>query len=134
MKKVGFTSTSEGMTKNQKRNLLGILFELGDFEFHHGDCVGGDEQAHKIAKKLNGKIVVHPPINPNKRAFCKGGKILPPKEYLARNKDIVNGGRDLLIAAPKERSEILRSGTWSTIRYARKKKREIVILKPTGDT
>lgn len=49
----------------------------------------------------------------------------PAKPYLERNKDIANEGIDGLIAAPSGWVEELRSGTWATVRYARKLKRTI---------
>jgi len=54
-----------------------------------------------------------------------------PKEPLARNRDIVNMS-DILIAAPGEKAEVLRSGTWATIRYARKMSRKLLVIYPKG--
>jgi predicted Rossmann fold nucleotide-binding protein DprA/Smf involved in DNA uptake len=45
---------------------------------------------------------------------------------LVRNRAIVNSS-GLLIAAPAG-EEILRSGTWSTVRYARSKDKRVRIL------
>jgi len=101
-------------------------------EFHHGDCVGADAQAHEYARRdLKYKVVLHPPAEITHRAWCDGDKVLKPKPYLARNKDIVLG-TDLLVATPKETDEKLRSGTWSTIRFARRHKRRLVVILPTG--
>jgi hypothetical protein len=47
---------------------------------------------------------------------------------LARNTCIVLNCEHL-IAAPKEDSEVLRSGTWSTIRRARKEHKPLIILR-----
>lgn len=97
-------------------------------EFHHGDCVGGDEEAHEIALALGFRIVVHPPLNRSKRAFCTGAfQVLKPKSYITRNHDIVDVCR-LLIAAPKTEEEELRSGTWATVRYARKLGLPVLLL------
>ena len=52
---------------------------------------------------------------------------LKPQDYLVRNMNIVNQS-DVLIAAPKEEVEVLRSGTWSTIRKARNKGLQVIIL------
>ena len=54
---------------------------------------------------------------------------MTPRDYLDRNKDIVNNC-DLLIAAPKENTEVLRSGTWSTVRYAKQLGVTVVIIEP----
>ena len=132
--KVGFTGTQKGMTYDQKNNFLVTIRDLNNEhhveEFHHGDCVGADASAHEIAKELEIDIYVYPPINNRKRAFCTGSfKIHPPKDYIERNHDIVDNC-DILIACPKSNIEELRSGTWATVRYARKIKRPVIILKP----
>lgn len=132
--KIGFTGTQRGMTLSQMATFKNFIIELNPESFAHGDCIGADSQSHKIVYELGIPIIIHPPINPNKRAFCAVnslGKILPTKDYLARNKDIVNGV-DTLIATPGEDSEVLRSGTWSTIRYCKKKEKKVIIIIPNG--
>jgi len=127
--RVGFTGTSETITVLQKTRLKSLLEELNPEEFHHGDCVGADAEAHMIALDLS-VVVVHPPTDSSKRAFCTGGHIRRPKPYLDRNQDIVDE-TDVLIALPS-RSEYLRSGTWSTVRRARKAEKPIWIVMPNG--
>jgi hypothetical protein len=131
---VGFTGTQMGMTQEQKKTLELYLKRTleTDVDYHHGDCVGADEQFHKILEDLNvTKIIIHPPINEKKRAFCKSNFVRKQKEYLDRNKDIVDES-DILIATPKEFDEQLRSGTWSTVRYADRKKKQAFIIYPNG--
>lgn len=125
---IGFTGTEQGMTELQKTGLSNYLKQYRR-DFHHGDCIGADEEAHQIAMRLGYKIVIHPPINSKKRAFCKEGYILPAKEYLIRNRDIVYSS-DILVATPKEREEVQRSGVWSTIRFARKIGNKVKIIYP----
>lgn len=84
---------------------------------HHGDAIGADAEAHDIAIGLGCAIVVHPPAVETQRAFKAAAEIRAAKPYLVRNKDIVRETA-LLIAAPAEPVEQLRSGTWSTVRYA----------------
>jgi hypothetical protein len=61
------------------------------------------------------------------RGFNKGDIELEPKSYMARNDEIVKFS-DILIGCPTDvNTEVLRSGTWSTIRKA-KKAGKIVIL------
>ncbi len=51
-----------------------------------------------------------------------------PKPYLQRNRDIVNDC-DILIAVPIDKDvEEVRSGTWMTIRLARKAGKQIIII------
>ena len=129
---VGFTGTAEGMTRRQKRLFASKIVEVQPFEFHHGDCIGADAEAHDIVRKLlpQCRIIIHPPSVNAKRAFCEGAYlILPPKDYLVRNKDIVSAS-SLMFATPKECDEQLRSGTWATVRYARTSGVEIRIIFP----
>ena len=129
---VGFTGTQEGMTEEQKATLYTLLSNLEQFdEFHHGDCVGSDAQAHEIAMELCMRRVIHPPIDPKKRAFCKGDVILPEKEYIERNHDIVDTTQ-WLIATPKEHHRVRRSGTWATVRYAESQRKDVAIIWPDG--
>ena len=131
---IGFTGTRMGMT-NEQHNSLKRIFTGTNFILHNGQCEGADFQAYEMTKKFNQHIVLHPPkdkkykfFNPERYPFetvCK------PKDYLKRNKDIVNDS-EILIAVPKESNEVLRSGTWSTVRYARKKKGRVVIIYPSG--
>jgi hypothetical protein len=126
--KIGFTGTQKGMTDSQIGELFNVLTSFGGGEFHHGDCVGADIQAALIAKEIGYYVVCHPPIKKQKRGyFTHNNKILAPVDYKKRNHDIVDS-TDILIAAPQQNIEVLRSGTWSTIRYAKKKSKEILKL------
>ena len=125
--KVGFTGTQHGMSPRQHRKLAAILRGLDVSEFHHGDCIGSDAEAHVIAQSLGIRVVVHPPENDAKRAFVTLSRgtaqrhaddIRVPRPYLKRNHDIVSAC-ELLIATPKEHHEQRRSGTWATIRFAK---------------
>lgn len=128
---IGFTGTQRGMTYEQG-DAVRIILKLNNCAaFHHGDCVGADAQAHDIARRFGCRVILHPPVNDAKRAFRHGDEARPQKDYLDRNKDIVNE-TELLIATPGEDDEQLRSGTWSTVRYARKLKRRIIIVFPDG--
>jgi predicted Rossmann fold nucleotide-binding protein DprA/Smf involved in DNA uptake len=54
-----------------------------------------------------------------------------PLPYLERNHAIVNES-DFLIAAP-DGPETLRSGTWATVRYARKVGKRVLVIMPNGE-
>lgn len=117
---VGFTGSRLGMSAEQKRRLRHLLQLHGATEFHHGDCRGADAQAHDIARDLGLWIVGHPPTAEGLRAFCHVDEERIPLPFLARNHMIVRETQ-LLIAAPSGPPQ-LRSGTWSTVRYARNRK------------
>lgn len=126
---LGFTGTglAEFLPLHRRALLKRFLSEelyakRGYRILHHGDCIGADELCHEFADKCGYEIVIHPPVKPDKRAFCTPteGEILEPYEYLTRNHHIVDSC-DLLVAMPKViGQEELRSGTWATVRYARK--------------
>ena len=131
--KIGFTGTQKGITESQKLKLIEILVKNQPVYFHHGDCVGADANAHNIVKNHIRfyKIIIHPSIQKIKRTFCHGDDCRNAKPCLERNKDIVDE-TDLLITCPKGFKEELRSGTWSTIRYAIKQRKKILIIYPDG--
>ena len=131
--KIGFTGTRNVPTAKQKRALDVLLMRLdGEFditEVSHGDCKGSDKNFHDTVRSLlpGVKINVYPPTDKKHRAFCYGDITHKEMEYLDRNQAIVDNS-DILIATPKESSEILRSGTWATIRMAKKKGMPVHIL------
>jgi hypothetical protein len=138
---VGFTGTQTGLNRKQQGKLRSFLEELNRMYkhaapfLHHGDCIGADALAHRIARESGFFVIIHPPINVYNRAFCgiafASEKILPTKEYLERNHDIVDA-TEFLIACPKGLTEEVRSGTWATVRYARKCGKKVYIFYPDG--
>lgn len=129
--KVGFSGSQHGTRPHQFAAIDECIKILGPQEFHHGDCVGADDDAHRIARKWGARIVIHPPIVGTKRAFLHGDETRESKPYIERNHDIVDE-TDVLIAAPNSMTERLRSGTWATIRYATKIGKQIYIVYPDG--
>jgi hypothetical protein len=131
---VGFTGTREGMTKPQRRRVRELVVEYGPKEGHHGDCEGGDEQFHSICRGEKVFTVAHPPKDSRWRAFCSADRTERVKDFLDRNKDIVQEST-VLIAAPKEEVEPAPAqgqGTWSTVRYARKRGIPVRVVLPSG--
>jgi len=119
------------MTERQRaalHRLLTGLFEPGA-EFRHGDCIGADAEAGEMAFELGWTVIIHPPIDPQYRAFSPYfHEMMPERDYHQRNMDIVNNS-DLLVAAPRSLTD-QRGGTWWTIRYAQKRGIPIIILYP----
>lgn len=130
--KVGFTGTRNGMTTFQRASFLQVTYPLDPLEFHHGDCVGADEEAHSMLCYAV-KVVGHPPLDSRLRAWCDCDELRTPKDYIARDHDIVDE-TDLLIAAPKTAGEVRRSGTWATVRYARSQAKPVTVVNPDGTT
>lgn len=142
---VGFTGTQKGMTSYQEAQLRTEFEEARRIAWHarvgvtlhHGDCIGADLQAHRLAYQMGLAIIIHPPVDVSKRAYSNAGIFnssgtieLEPEEYLQRNHAIVEATR-VLVACPFSK-ETLRSGTWATVRHARKLKRDTVIIYPDG--
>lgn len=128
--KLGFTGTQQGMNVTQQHKVETILTFNGCCEVHHGDCIGADAQFHLLALHLGHSIILHPSNITSRRAYSTGETThLSPKPPLVRNHDIVDAV-DIMIAAPKESHEVLRSGTWATIRYCRKVGKIIHVIYP----
>lgn len=136
---VGFTGTRDGLTfyqRDQLREMLRFMRVAApahDIALHHGDCTGADAQVAAFAQDLGYKLISHPPDNPRHRANHFAHEVRPEKPYLERNKDIVRE-TSALVAAPKGIDEQVRSGTWSTVRYATKLGKQIYIVYPDGQT
>lgn len=135
--KLGITGTQHGMSRPQLSRMIELLMmvkaESEIEEVHHGDCIGVDSEFIAMIRVgfPETYIVCHPPIIFTKRAMVASHITLDPKPYLERNKDIVDAV-DLMFAAPRTMKEELRSGTWATIRYARKQNRHTIIVWPDG--
>lgn len=138
MKHIGFTGTRHGLETMQYESLGLLMDEImaqacrdGDgVGVHHGDCIGADEQFHKLAREIGYAVAIHPSTHPL-RAHCQGDKMHEPKATLARNADIV-AASEIMLACPYEFEEQPRGGTWTTIRMARKAGKPLAIVLPDG--
>lgn len=136
--KIGFTGSREGMTHSQYStfiNVMETLVKAGFRELAHGKCIGSDMGAHAVAANLKMQIVAHPPTDKKLIGEPIGDyeyAEMDPKPYLVRNKNIVDGCY-ILVATPLDLKETQRSGTWSTVRYARRKKKRILIINALGN-
>lgn len=141
---IGFTGTQRGLTGRQSGALMQVLDRLHGFEiyeYHHGTCIGADAEFDALIRTIDNPgstIHIHPPSNTSKIADCQSRpigprqvRVHPPKDYLDRNTDIVACSH-ILIACPQEYSEVLRSGTWATVRRAQKASIPFVLVFPDG--
>lgn len=140
--KVGFTGTRQGMSQAQKDTLTAWLSRNRVYQFHHGSAIGADEEAVRILLDLtpvfdhiaSAEIHAHPadvPQQGSAAAFILSHKKHPVAKPLARNHHIVDAC-ELLLACPATAAEERRSGTWSTVRYARQQGKRVVIFWPDG--
>lgn len=133
---IGFTGTRQGMTSPQRAKLTSILqnYSIATAKhnwFHHGDCIGADAQAHEIALNI-GYLIHICPSDLLTRAHCKHSTVCEaPQAAILRNHHIVDASH-ILIACPKSPTECLRSGTWATVRYARRASHQYLIINPDG--
>lgn len=140
---VGVTGTTMGATPEQEEQLRYILGTTVTV-LHHGDAFGVDALAFQLFCTLRTqrqdsvirRVVMHPPSQPDKRAFTSidpllGDEMRPEAPYLIRDRAIVNE-TELLVAVPASPTEQLRSGTWATVRYARRAGRLIIRINPDG--
>jgi NADPH-dependent glutamate synthase beta subunit-like oxidoreductase len=131
--RIGFTGTRNGMTEDQCKTFLELIARYNPVEFHHGCCKGADLQAHKLLKKhIAIKRIGHPPLNLKLAEIPSDlDEVREKKPYLVRNDSIV-AETEILIAAPEDYEEKVKSGTWYTVRKARKGSKNIFIIFPNG--
>jgi len=134
MMHLGITGTRKGMTEKQFNVLKKFIKEGMSFtHFHHGDCRGVDIQVAYLVDhyRPEARIIRHPPLSSLTQGYGPFDESRLPKDYLVRDQDNVNES-DYLWAVP-DKAECIRSGTWATVRMARKKGIPITIVMPNGE-
>lgn len=128
-----FTGTRNGLTQQQVDTLCECLRELQPKICRHGDCVGADKNFHDLVRLLlpSAGILIYPSNILGLRAYCGGDVILKTADPLDRNRSMVDAS-EYVVACPGERMEQQRSGTWSTIRYAKKSNKNMTVVYPDG--
>jgi hypothetical protein len=153
---VGFTGAQGEPTVVQFAKGLRILIACNPLVVHHGDCIGTDAQFHQAVRGLRSRgelhcsIHVHPPVIPDKRAWCEidegwGDVMHPEEDYMPRNEAIVaavtravypvdvnHGPSGLLLALPGQMHPVRRSGTWATYRRAERARVPRIMVFPDG--
>lgn len=130
---VGFSGTRKGMTDAQKFAIASLLEKLASkppLVAHHGDCIGADTDFHWLAKEAGYFIIGHP-CDLSTRSHCPVDECQKVKRPLVRDRDIVDES-EIMLTCPLGFKEEIRSGTWTTIRYAKKVQRPLVIVYPDG--
>lgn len=136
---IGITATRDGLTGPQlqtiRQKLTPFTIRSDATILHQGCCIGGDEQIAIMAFALGFHVCAHPPVDRryyfSQLAYELSTLKNDSKPFLDRNHDIVDQS-SLIIAAPKEKYEVLRSGTWATIRYAREINKHTIIAYTDG--
>lgn len=156
---IGVTATRRGLTDAQINQLVGALTgrvlrdarEGVETYLHHGACVGGDEECVRVIAALRRivrcqiRIVAHPgqdrPDLISAEALALSDTVRGLRPNLRRNRAIVDEvvltGRahGIVLAFPAGPDEVRRgSGTWATVRYARRVQAALRIIYPDGRT
>lgn len=132
---LGFTGTRDPISDAQAIALRQWLEANPPTKFLHGACVGADAAAVLQVKAMYGRQVeahAYPGHIPSMTSEPAASVSIRHRSMhtLSRNRVIVEAC-DVLLAMPKGPEE-QRSGTWSTVRYARKLGRPIVVIWPDG--
>lgn len=134
--RVAFTGSQQGMTEQQMIVMRSLVREIEAEKVGHGCCIGADVEFHLMAQTFRPdlKIVLFPSTLRGKQALIWTSREVTthvPELPLKRNRKLV-AWCDRLIATPDTAREILRSGTWATVRYAREAEKRITIVYPDG--
>lgn len=129
---MGVTGSRRGISPSQLTYFEMLLQEKPPARFHHGMCAGADRVCHQTIRQMirNAVIIGHPSNLPGTQLDLDCDFTRSPKPPLQRNQDIVLES-NFLAAFPLS-TEVRRSGTWATIRFARKKSLPLVICYPNG--
>jgi hypothetical protein len=134
---IGFTGTKRGMTTKQWARVDSILRQFvqrGRVTAHLGDHIGADCDFAGLCRTMGRDkimLVSHPPKDSHSRAFYQSDVERPAAGFAERTRDLV-GESDLLIACPKEAQGEGRGGTWGVVRYARRRGKRVIVVRPDG--
>lgn len=123
---ISFSGTRHGMTSYQLKMLEDYLRQHRSeiSRAKHGMCIGADAEFHWLVRKVCGSLCYIEGLPSNVPGTSLAGKLdvdfeHPQEGPLIRNCKIVDGSK-ILLAAPKTNLEVMRSGTWHAVRYARR--------------
>ena len=139
--RLAFTGTRAGMTVPQMEVIEDLLRNRTEWKAHgNGLCLGADTQMFTLVLNLRPDMARKgfPSDIPTAQArhyYDQCHELDPIRPPLERNQVMVDWatGGGLLLATPKEKVEQLRSGTWATVRYARKADLPIIFVFPDGE-
>lgn len=132
----GFTGTRTGMSAVQYSWCRRLLDKGRPAKFYHGGAFGADTQVHSLWRemKTSGQVVrVWPADDKRRRLFMNQLSVAVEEvmDPLIRNAIIVEKSA-FMLATPHTQHEIIRSGTWATIRTAAKEGVPTLIIWPNG--
>jgi hypothetical protein len=127
---IGFTGTRDSiriLIKNLARQHVSV-------QGVHGGAEGADRQFHRLLKELNIPSECYPSNEEQWRWSVQNCVVCHAMQApLTRNRVIVEVS-NLMFATPRTFIEKQRSGTWATIRYAKKTNNPLTVIWPDGST
>jgi hypothetical protein len=123
------------MTPAQQAALRDLIRNTHMSALIHGGCHGADRQAHTIWENEHRTAPSIYAGDMTQWLFSKKHFPRSPlrlyESYTLRNMAIV-GDSDWLVAAPATPYELIRSGTWQTLRIARQRRLHTILIVPDG--
>lgn len=116
--RVALVVDGAGATPAQRDRLAAILPALNPTEIHHA---GVASPVHQICKRTGAAVTAH---DRN-----------PVHVRDAVHQEIIRELADVVVALPKEASEVVRKdgGVWSAVKYAKHRNLPVRVIMPTGD-
>ena len=133
---IGFTGTRGGLRTVQSDNLLRELVALREKAdvMDNGCCEGSDRIAWSMWRDLGGRFRLRPGDRDQwdwaQQACRREDELFAPVGYMERNELIARN--PVVVATPAEDAEMQRSGTWATIRRARRAESYLILISPNG--
>lgn len=135
---LGVTGTRSGPTVAQHAAFSRFMRRCPPEAFVHGGASGWDVLAHMIVANLRPSVPID--IYPADGQICPAWNFIgwpgnttvyPEAPPLERNR-VITERIHWLIAVPRQDAEELRSGTWSTVRYAREIGCPVYLIRSDG--
>ncbi len=131
----GFTGSRAGMTAVQYDWCRKLLKAGQPDVLRHGGAFGADTQVHALwrEERTSGKCEVWPADDKRHAMFLNQRNVIVQTVMgpLYRNQEIVTRST-FLFATPHTQHEVIRSGTWHTVRHAAKANVPTLICWPNG--
>jgi len=138
---VGVTATRNGLTIPQQSEAtlwaqcIRALHPRAEIWLHMGVCRGGDVWLADMFRAQAGAMIHGHPASNTKmhdRALYPCDLTDDPVPAVDRNDVIIARSLHGMRGYPATPYDVLRSGTWTTIRHARKAHRDITVIRPDG--
>lgn len=144
---IGITGSRRFPRIPQRTRFAGVLARIaerypGIVAIHHGCCTGADELAHHIGRRIPGcQLFGYPGMdalgNSPYRMRERGGftTLHEPALYAERNERIVRASTVVIACPlwPEDDPRSVRSGTWQTVRKARKLHKPVLAIMADGE-